>query len=204
MLDEQSEEHSVARHYLKMIQDEAFRCKCITEKLLDFSRMGDVERHRTDLRKLVEGVVEMVRHLGGYRDKRIEFASGEPVPVEVNAQEMKQVVLNLLTNALDSLDSGGTVTVDLATGGDQAELIVADDGCGMTDDVMQHLFEPFFTRRRGTQGTGLGLSITYRIVADHEGHIEAFSDGVGKGSKFVVMLPLAEQRRAGKRHAMAA
>ena len=74
----------------------------------------------------------------------------------------------------------------------------ADDGCGMTDEVLKHLFEPFFTRRRGGQGTGLGLSITYRIVADHDGHIEATSDGPGKGSRFVITLPLAAQQQGHK------
>jgi signal transduction histidine kinase len=66
----------------------------------------------------------------------------------------------------------------------------------MTDEVIQHLFEPFFTRRRGGQGTGLGLSITYRIVNEHGGHISARSDGVGHGSEFIVTLPaaLATQR----------
>jgi two-component system NtrC family sensor kinase len=60
----------------------------------------------------------------------------------------------------------------------------------MTEDVMKHLFEPFFTRRRGGQGTGLGLSISYRIVEEHLGQITAESDGLGQGSKFTVSLPL--------------
>ena len=71
-----------------------------------------------------------------------------------------------------------------------AEIVFTDNGCGMTDEVLKHLFEPFFTRRRNGQGTGLGLSITYRIVADHGGHIEVHSDGPGKGSQFRVQLPL--------------
>ena len=64
----------------------------------------------------------------------------------------------------------------------------------MTDEVLKHLFEPFFTRRRSGQGTGPGPSITYRIVADHGGHIEATSDGPGRGSQFHVTLPLAEPK----------
>ena len=70
-------------------------------------------------------------------------------------------------------------------------LRVIDNGCGMTDEVKEHLFEPFFTRRRSGQGTGLGLSIVFRIVADHEGQIEAISEGPGKGSQLCVTLPLA-------------
>jgi signal transduction histidine kinase len=135
-------------------------------------------------------VIDMVSHLGKYQSKRIEFVPGQPIVASVNAQEIKQVVLNLLTNALESTDAGGHVTVELAQHGGQAELTVADDGCGMTEEVLEHLFEPFFTRRRHGQGTGLGLSITYRIIEEHGGQIEAASDGPGRGSRFCVRLPL--------------
>jgi two-component system NtrC family sensor kinase len=180
----------ILQKYLRRIQDEAFRCKGITEKLLDFSRLGDVEKHDTDLGELVQGVIEMVRHLGTYRQKKIEFDCREYVLVPVNAQEIKQVVLNLITNALDSLEPGGTVWISLAKSGSWAELIVRDDGCGMTDEVLRHLFEPFFTRRRDGSGTGLGLSITYRIVTDHGGAIEPHSAGKGRGATMRVLLPL--------------
>jgi signal transduction histidine kinase len=184
-------EHAVVRNYLQMIQSEAFRCKGITEKLLDFSRMGEVKRQPTELGELVGGVIEMARHLGKYQDKNIEFSPAEPVTVSANPQELKQVVLNLLANGLDSLDAGGTVKIDLHRQGHEAELAFADNGCGMTAEVQEHLFEPFFTRRRGGQGTGLGLSIVYRIVSDHEGTIDVHSDGPNRGSTFRVRLPLA-------------
>ncbi|MEM9186915.1 MAG: HAMP domain-containing sensor histidine kinase [Planctomycetota bacterium] len=182
-------EWEVVGSYLDMIQREAFRCKQITEKLLDFSRMGDSQRHPTELRELVGGVIEMVRHLGKYQDKRVTLSDGPPVVAEVNPQEMKQVVLNLITNGLDSLDPGGEVIVELGRDGAAALLVVRDNGCGMSDEVIRHLFEPFFTRRRGGQGTGLGLSITYRIIQEHGGEIEASSGGAGRGSRFTVTLP---------------
>ena len=188
------DDRKVIRDYLRMIQEESFRCKQITEQLLDFSRMGDVPRQATDLRELIEGVIDMVRHLGRYQDKEIELADGPPVFARVNAQEMKQVAVNLITNGLDSIEGSGTVSVEVYRQGEQAQLIVADDGCGMTVEVLKHLFEPFFTRRRGGQGTGLGLSITYRIIADHDGQIEATSGGVGQGSRFVVSLPSAQSQ----------
>lgn len=180
----------ILQKYLRRIQDEAFRCKGITEKLLDFSRLGDVEKQDTDLGELVKGVIEMVRHLGTYRQKKIEFDCSQYVTAPVNAQEIKQVVLNLITNALDSLDPGGTVWISLAKNGPSAELVVRDNGCGMSEEVLRHLFEPFFTRRRNGAGTGLGLSITYRIVTDHGGTIEPQSAGQGKGATMRVRLPL--------------
>jgi two-component system, NtrC family, sensor kinase len=178
-----------------MIQTEAFRCKEITEKLLDFSRMGDVQHQVTDLRELIHGVIEMVRHLGKYQEKQILFPPGETIFASVNPQEIKQVVLNLITNALDSVDPGGALSIELDTAGDFAEMTFSDNGCGMTDDVLEHLFEPFFTRKRGGQGTGLGLSIVYRIVADHGGQIDAASPGPGQGSQFRVTLPLANAQK---------
>lgn len=187
--ESQADDVQVVHDYLQMIQREAFRCKQITEKLLDFARMGDSQRHSTDLRDLVEGVIEMVQHLGKHHDKQLELLAGDPVIVQVNAQEIKQVVLNLITNGLESLDSGGRVRVSVVRQGQQAKIIVEDNGCGMSDEVRKHLFEPFFTRRHNGQGTGLGLSITYRIVQEHHGDIEVASEGVGQGSRFVVALP---------------
>jgi len=183
----------VALRYLRMIQQEAFRCKEITEKLLDFARVGPTRRQEVEMGELVQGVIEMVRHIGAYQRAHIEFVQGCPLIVAVNPQEIKQVVLNLLTNALDSLDDAGSVTVTLAKRGDWAELIVADTGCGMDAEVLEHVFEPFFTRRRTgqRQGTGLGLSIAYRIVSDHGGAIEGESPGPDAGSTFRVRLPLA-------------
>ena len=186
-------EVTVVRNYLRMIQDEAFRCKQITERLLDFARLEEVERQSADLRQVVEDVVEMVGHLGKYKQKSVQLRADEAVYARVNSQEIKQVVLNLLTNALDSLEPDGRVWVRLVREPDWAKIVVRDNGCGMTDEVKQHLFEPFFTRRRDGQGTGLGLSITYRIVQDHGGTIEANSEGYGKGSEFTVTLPTANE-----------
>lgn len=193
--DQHNSEISGLKDYLRMIQDEAFRCKEITEQLLDFSRMGDVEKQDMDLASVIQNVVEMVRHIGKYKEKSIEFSGHERVVAAVNSQEVKQVVLNLITNALDSLNRGGKVKVRLSRAGGFAKLVVQDNGCGMTEEVQEHLFEPFFTRRRDGQGTGLGMSISYRIVTDHGGQIDVHSDGPGKGSIVTVTLPLTKTHK---------
>jgi signal transduction histidine kinase len=130
--------------------------------------------------------------VGRFSGRSIEIADGPDQLVMVNPQEIKQVVLNLLVNALDSIEADGRVTVAIARSGRDAVLEVTDDGCGMTAEVLEHLFEPFFTRRKNGQGTGLGLSIVQRIVSDHGGRIEASSAGPGQGSAFRVTLPLAD------------
>jgi signal transduction histidine kinase len=182
----------VTRRYLELIQNEAFRCKGITEKLLDFSRLGEVRRQATAIGGLVADVADMLRHVGRFSGKSIEIAAGPDVLVMVNPQEIKQVVLNLLVNALDCVEDGGQVQVAVKRSGAEALLTFTDNGCGMTTEVLEHLFEPFFTRRKTGQGTGLGLSIVHRIVADHGGRIEAHSDGPGTGATFRVTLPVAE------------
>jgi signal transduction histidine kinase len=176
--------------FLSMIQSEAFRCKGITERLLDFSRLRDQERQPCSLTNLVADVIDMVQHMGRYREKQIVLMSVSDVVAEVSPQEIKQVVLNLVVNALDSMTPGGTLQIDVAEECGQATLVFTDDGCGMPPDVLRNIFEPFFTRSRTGKGTGLGLSISHRIVTDHHGQMEAASNGPGTGSRFTVHLPL--------------
>ncbi|MDZ4848629.1 MAG: HAMP domain-containing sensor histidine kinase [Pirellulaceae bacterium] len=181
------------RNYLRRIQEEAFRCKGITERLLDFSRLGQAERKQSiDISELIEDVIEMVRHLGQYRSRKISFTSSPDAFAWASPQEMKQVVLNLLTNALDSLgpdQSDGTVQIEVSVDTVWLRLAIEDNGCGMTDEVLEHLFEPFFTRRRDGRGTGLGLPITSRIIADHGGRIQPSSQGLNLGSRFEILIP---------------
>ena len=189
------------RKYLARIQEEAFRCKEITSGLLDFSRMGDVQKVSSNLSEIIASVVDIIKPLSKYRDRNIHLDTDPSVLAVVNAQEIKQVALNLVTNALGSVESGGTVSLTVTSENDNAIIRVVDDGCGLTEDVKQHLFEPFFTRRRDGQGTGLGLSITYQIVEDHEGRITAESEGPGTGSTFTITLPLVNQLEEVSRYA---
>lgn len=178
---------------LRRIEDEAYRCKGITEKLLDFSRLSEVRRARTDLSELVGDVVLMVSKVGKYRCKTIRVHNDTPVIASINPQEIRQVVLNLVTNALESVNCDGAVDVYVGQNDERATVTVRDNGCGMSHEVLQHLFEPFFTRRRDGSGTGLGLSITYRIVSQHGGSLLAHSEGEGKGSTMEMHLPLSTE-----------
>ena len=184
-------EGEIIAKYLKMIQQEAFRCKQITQKLLDFSRTGG-KREPLELSALVADVLEVAQHLPNARGKRIIFQPELAVTALVSGPDLKSVVLNLVVNALDSMEEGGTLTADLALKSDSAELIFKDTGCGMTADVLDNIFEPFFTRNRTGNGTGLGLSISHQIMDQHGGSIEVSSEGPGRGSTFLVRLPLRQ------------
>jgi two-component system, NtrC family, sensor kinase len=183
------EDAAVARQYLAMMQSEAERCQQITARLLHFARGQEAPRVRSDVAAIVGEVLALVRHMGRFRDRQIEFDHPQPCWLEVNGPEIKQVVLNIVANALESMEPGKTLRVSLIEQTDAVVLQFQDEGCGMTPEVIEHLFEPFFTRRRDGKGTGLGMAISHRIVADHGGSIEAASDGPGRGSTFRVLLP---------------
>jgi signal transduction histidine kinase len=198
--DNLEQERDIVAKYLKMIQEEAFRCKEITQKLLAFSRGGERKREKTDLAEIVQGVLDMVQHLQSCKGKQLAFQSPEQLQAWVNAQEIKQVFLNLVVNALDSMDEGGTLTITPNIKDGTVELVFQDTGCGMTPDILENIFEPFFTRSRTGKGTGLGLSISHRIISSHGGEITAASAGAGQGSTFTVRLPIeqpAELRDGG-------
>lgn len=186
--------------YLRMIQEEASRCKKITEKLLDFSRTGEKKRESASLEKVVEGVLDVTRHLQNSRGKTIRVEAIEPVSAWVNTEEIRGVVLNLVVNALDSMDEGGELAITLRAVEGQAELQFADTGCGMSQEVLENIFEPFYTRNRAGKGTGLGLTISHRAIQQHGGEIEAQSAGPGKGSVFIVRLPLHPLSQAKEFH----
>ncbi|QDU64877.1 Sensor protein ZraS [Planctomycetes bacterium Pan216] len=188
ILPADGENADVVENYLGMIQQEAFRCKAITEKLLDFSRVGEPERVETDLVSLIRNVIEMVQHLGRAVDKQIVFEPEDIVMARVNPQELKQVLLNLVVNALESVDEQGVVRVVTCREEDSVVIRVTDNGCGMTEEVRENLFEPFFTRNRSGKGTGLGLSISHLIISQHGGTLDASSDGPGHGSTFTIHL----------------
>ncbi len=175
--------------YLKMIQQEAFRCKLITQKLLDFSRTGG-KREPVELSGLIADVFEVAHHLPNARGKQLVFQPTAQATALVSGPDIKSVVLNLVVNALDSMADGGSLTAALTVRGEAAEMTFADTGCGMAADVLENIFEPFFTRNRTGTGTGLGLSISHQIVDQHGGTIHAASGGPGKGSTFVVRIPL--------------
>lgn len=187
--DPQCQDAEELREDLRMMQTEAQRCRDITEKLLNFARGKEAERNLYDVTAIVREVIAMTQHLGRFRDRAITVDRESPCYAWVNGPEIKQVVLNLVANALESTDENGTLDISIGERPDQVEIVFRDNGCGMTDETIAHLFEPFYTTKEVGKGTGLGLSISQRIVRDHDGVLEADSDGPGEGSTFRLRLP---------------
>lgn len=176
--------------YLKLIQEEAFRCKNITEKLLAFSRTTEHKREAVSLPKLVQSVLDVTAHLQNSKGKKIEIKEEQHANAWINAEEIKSVILNLIVNGLDSMDDGGILTIVIREKDGQAEIAIKDTGVGMNQEVLENIFEPFFTQNRTGKGTGLGLTISHKIIQQHGGEIEATSEGLGCGSVFTIRLPL--------------
>jgi signal transduction histidine kinase len=194
-LDPDDPDTEIVHDRLGMITRESKRCGQITRRLLDFSHTERQGKQRDDLTRVIVEVLAMIRPMSAYKDRKLIFEHSAPVLIEINSGEMKQVVLNLVSNALQATGSGGTVEIELRELTDWVVLIVRDDGHGMTADNIQNLFEPFYTTKETGVGTGLGLSITHRIVQEHHGTIDPRSDGPGKGSTFQVRLPKKQPNR---------
>jgi signal transduction histidine kinase len=177
------------RHYLGLIEEEAYRCKDITGSLLGFVREPGSRRAPTDLNALVVKTVELLSHQSRFAGERFatELDPGLP-PVTINEGQMRQVFLGLATNALDAMGAEGTLHLRTRGVPEEVEVEFEDEGPGIPEEVLVRIFDPFFTTKPPGQGTGLGLAIAQSIVTDHGGRIDVTSR-MGKGSIFRVVLP---------------
>jgi two-component system NtrC family sensor kinase len=175
--------------YLRLIEEEAFRCKEITGSLLGFVREPGSRRTPTDVNALVAKTVELLSHQSRFGAAEIltELDPGLP-PLTLNEGQLRQVFLGIASNALEAMDGHGRLTVRSHQARGAVEVEFEDQGPGIPPEVAARVFDPFFTTKPPGQGTGLGLAIAQGIVADHGGRIELVS-AVGRGSTFRVVLP---------------
>jgi len=181
---------------LNIICEEAFRCNEITSKLLSLACPSTEERTSVSVVRVTKRVVEMMGGLPQFHDRRITLSmeDGDDLFVQSNEAELNQVLINLIGNALEAVSPDvGRVGVEVKRRGRWVTLRVRDNGRGMTEEVMGQVFDPFFTDKpqRDQRGIGLGLCVTHAIVGHHGGRIRLHSDGLGKGSEFILELPAA-------------
>jgi signal transduction histidine kinase len=187
---------SPVRADLDLVLKEARRARSVVRRLLDFARQGETNRVKADLNEIVEDVLLLTRHLMTTNHVQMTIRLGDNLPwVLVDRNQIKQVVINLINNALYAMPEGGRLEVETSTAmrynRSWVTLSVRDEGVGIAPEHLQRIFEPFFTTRGDRGGTGLGLSVTYGIVTDHGGMIEVESQ-VTMGSAFTVWLPLED------------
>jgi PAS domain S-box-containing protein len=186
---------------LEVITQAVGDCSQTLRRLLDFSRRNASRNSvAVDLSELVTSSVEIAwpkwQAESANRTGTIEVQVNAPQPVMAlgDSSELREVVLNLIFNAVDAMSQGGTIEIGTSVEGSTARFWVADNGAGMTQDVIARIFEPFYSTK-GERGTGLGLSASHGIIENHGGDINVSSEP-GKGTRFEVILPLYESKPA--------
>jgi two-component system NtrC family sensor kinase len=181
------------RRYLAQVTHETTRVGHIVSDLLSFSRRGKPQRSAADLNRLVRTTVSLVDHKLKLANIALDLQLAENLPsVHCDGGQIQQVVLNLVLNASESMQSHGTGTVSVKTwpaeDGNSIKLSVGDTGEGIPAEILPRIFDPFFTTKPDGKGVGLGLAVSYGIVQAHSGEIEAKSQ-VGEGTVFTMTLP---------------
>lgn len=177
--------------YTDTILKECLRCRDIVRSLLTFSRPVASTLRPVDLNQCIEDTLFILKHHFKEQHKvTVKTELYEKLPlIQGDESQLKQVIINLFTNALDAMDGGGTLLVKTYPLEDNgAGLIVKDTGCGIPQEIQNKLFEPFFTTKPAGKGVGIGLSTCYSIVKNHNGEISVSSEE-GKGSSFCVRIP---------------
>lgn len=175
--------------YLNIIQEEVFRCKNITTAMLSFVRKTTYEKKDINLSEMVDKTLEIISFQG--RLKYVEVIRRFPdqmVLIHGNEGELRQVLLAVITNALDAMNDKGSLTLETATRDAGAVIRITDTGPGIPADIRTKIFDPFFTTKSERGGTGLGLSIARKIVLNHNGTIDVASEP-GTGTAFTITLP---------------
>jgi PAS domain S-box-containing protein len=175
---------------VQRISDSGERCRKIVEGVLLFSRQSGGDRNRVELSELIAGVVRIGEYQWKMSNCRVVQELPDPVWVMADSDQLEQVLLNLLSNAVDAMERGGTVRIALKSTETSAEIHVRDEGPGIPEEIQPNVFDPFFSTKSIGKGTGLGLSISYGIVRDHGGDI-LLESKPGEGAHFTVVLPKA-------------
>jgi signal transduction histidine kinase len=181
----------------------AQRAATLTKRLLAFSRQQPLTPSPIDVNRLMNGLSDFLQRALG-EEIALEVVGGGGVwPVEVDSSELEAALVNLAVNARDAMPNGGKLTVEASNcyldeaycrrhadvkPGQYVQISVSDSGTGMTDEVLQHAFEPFYTTKQAGHGTGLGLSQVYGFVKQSGGHVKIYSE-IGEGSTVKIYLP---------------
>jgi len=190
--------------FLRIIEKQTHICRRLVADLLNFSRVSDSRMEEMDLNQSIDEVLHLVRHIFKQDWVDIEVSLDPQIPpIRGDPEKLKQVWLNLLNNAFESIGRDGTirVTSKLCPQRNHVLVTVADNGAGINDKDMEKIFEPFFSTKSMGLGTGLGLSVSFGIVREHQGKIFAISPmpaefwgetekNKGSGALFVVLLPV--------------
>lgn len=176
---------------LEIIEKEAIRAREIIKNLLDFARQTPLKIEKADINNVLKTVLSLTRSQAKAKNIEVlEYFKGDLPKIPVDINQMKQVFINIINNAISAMPQGGklSISTDIEEERDIIRVSFKDTGMGISEENLTRIFEPFFTTKDATSGTGLGLSISYGIVERHGGKIEVDSK-IGAGSTFKIKLP---------------
>ena len=176
--------------YVKPILRETDRLSKIVQDLLSYGKPAPLKKTETDVSVFVDEIISLGKQFAG--NKNIEFINNcEDGTIQIDERKCKELFLNLVINAIQSMGEKGTLTIGCKRKDEFLEIAVSDTGEGMTKEQLEHIFVPFYTTK--AEGTGLGLAIAYRVVREHNGKIYVKSEK-GKGTTFYIYLPIEDKQ----------
>lgn len=181
-----------SRRNIEKIVTQANRCREIIRGLLDFSRQKKPVKTLTNINALLRGCVSLVENQAQFHNIEIVKNLDDSLPmIVIDPSQIERVFLNLIINAAEAMNGGGTLTLttNLGMNSKNIEIEVKDTGHGISIENMEKIFNPFFTTKEVGHGVGLGLAISYGIVKEHNGEITVESE-IGQGAKFIMSLPI--------------
>jgi two-component system NtrC family sensor kinase len=184
---------------INKINKSAFRADSIIKGLLSFTRQMPIQAQQVDIGPVIEETLSFIEHQLKLKHIRLVTQFSPDLPkVTIDINQIKQVFLNILLNAIDAMQDGGTLTISADPAGSapaerRLQIIVADTGCGISTDTLEKVFDPFYTTKDSTGNAGLGLSITKGIIDKHHGTVRIESE-IDKGTKVIIGLPAGSPR----------
>lgn len=187
------------REGLALIVQETIRCKRIIQELLEFSRESEPSMTPSNMNEIIEKSLHILENEFRLRHITLEKQFSAELPdILLDKNQIEQIFVNLLLNALQATEEQGTITIRSYLSPDQGSVKceIADTGCGIPPEHMLKIFEPFFSTK--PKGTGLGLAVSYGIIQKHRGRIYASAGPGGKGTTFTVEIPISPDASSGK------
>ena len=189
LLPTEYEDHRFRKEFVEIVISEVNRIDKIVTDLLNYARPIKIKLIKTDITSLVDEILYSLSSTFERQCIDIRKIYNQPILIEIDSHQIRQVLLNVMLNAVEAMPEGGTIEIAISTNSNkELEIQISDTGDGIPEHTLPELFNPFFTTKES--GTGLGLSIAQRIVNEHEGSIDAKNKKAG-GALFSVLLPVA-------------
>ncbi|MCK5070688.1 MAG: PAS domain-containing sensor histidine kinase, partial [Desulfocapsa sp.] len=180
---------------VSIIERHAENCRRIVADLLNFSRGSEtgIEKHMTSVNVIIENVLAMVHQQLKKSNITVDSDFDSALPESlIDCGRIQQVILNLILNGIQAIETSGTLTIRTGFKNSKIIIDIEDDGTGVSKDIQDKIFDPFFSTKAPGQGTGLGLAVSYGIIHEHDGDIRVITKA-GKGAHFRISLPTTKE-----------